>query len=81
MHNDLGMTIKITVRLPDEQVRYIDQQVAAGIAKSREDAIARALRDAEDERDLRVIEAAGPDSDLEGLTDWAAENQAYPNVD
>jgi len=81
MHNDLGMTIKITVRLPDEQVRYIDQQVAAGIAKSRADAIARALRDAEDERDLRVIEAAGPDSDLEGLTDWAAENQAYPNVD
>jgi Arc/MetJ-type ribon-helix-helix transcriptional regulator len=77
----VGMTIQITVRLPDEQVRYIDQQVAAGTAKSRADAIARALRDAEDERDLRVVEAAGADPDLDGLTDWAASNQAYPDVD
>jgi Arc/MetJ-type ribon-helix-helix transcriptional regulator len=76
-----GMTIQITVRLPDEQVHYIDQQVAAGIAKSRADAIARALRDAQDERDLQVIEAAGPDPDLEGLVDWAADHQAYPSVD
>jgi Arc/MetJ-type ribon-helix-helix transcriptional regulator len=75
------MTIQITVRLPDEQVRYLDRQVAAGTARSRADAIARALRDAEDEQDLQVIEAAGPDPDLEGLTDWAAEHQAYPNID
>jgi hypothetical protein len=35
----------------------------------------------DDERDLRVIEAAGPDPDLEGLTEWAETHQAYPDVD
>jgi Arc/MetJ-type ribon-helix-helix transcriptional regulator len=76
-----GMTIQITVRLPDEQVQYIDAQVAAGKATSRAAAIARALRNAEDEDDLRKIEAAGPDPDLDGLVEWAADNQAYPDVE
>jgi len=75
------MTIQITIRLPDAQVRFVDQQVAAGQAKSRAEAISRALRDAEDERDLRVIEAAGPDRDLDELVDWAGANQAYPDID
>lgn len=30
-----GMTIQITVRLHDEQVRFLDRQVAAGETKSR----------------------------------------------
>ena len=75
------MTIQITVRLPDEQVRYLDTEVAAGRAVSRAAAIARALRDAEDERDLRIVESAGPDRNLASLIEWAADNQAYPQVD
>ena len=76
-----GMTIQITVRLPDDRVHYIDRLVAEGRAKSRAAALDRLIRDAQDERDLRIIEAAGPDPDLEGLLEWAEANQAYPDVD
>src|SRR5436309_312955 len=38
-----GMTIQIAVRLPDDIVDYVDQQVAAGAAASRAAVVARAL--------------------------------------
>ena len=39
-----GMTIQITVRLPDEQVRFLDRQVAARETKSRVAAVRSAPR-------------------------------------
>lgn len=39
-----GMTTQITVRLPDEEVEFIDRRVAAGQVPSRAAAVAEALR-------------------------------------
>ncbi|HZM67806.1 MAG TPA: ribbon-helix-helix domain-containing protein [Nakamurella sp.] len=80
-----GMSTQITVRLPDEQVNYLDAEVAAGHATSRAAAITKALRREQrikaDERDLRIIQAADRDPDQEALQTWADAHQAYPAVD
>ncbi len=47
------MSIQIALRLPDDVVKYIDAEVAAGRAKSRSDVVARFV-----ERDRRRIRAA-----------------------
>lgn len=52
-----GMSIQIAVRLPDEQVAYIDSQVAAGRASSRADLITKLLvRERRRQRALDDIE-------------------------
>lgn len=37
------MTVQITVRLPDELVEFVDDEVRRGLAGSRADAVAKAL--------------------------------------
>jgi Arc/MetJ-type ribon-helix-helix transcriptional regulator len=67
------MTTQIAVRLPDEQVKFLDAQVAAGRVASRAELIARLLaREVRRQRALADIErmrAAGVhgNPDLEGL--------------
>jgi Arc/MetJ-type ribon-helix-helix transcriptional regulator len=67
------MTIQIAVRLPDEQVQFLDAQIAAGHAGSRAELIARLLaREVRRQQALADIErmrAAGVhgNPDLEGL--------------
>jgi Arc/MetJ-type ribon-helix-helix transcriptional regulator len=68
-----GVSIQIAVRLPDDLVAYIDEQVADGSAESRAAFVTRALererRRLAAERDARIY-AAQPGSDLDDLASW-----------
>jgi Arc/MetJ-type ribon-helix-helix transcriptional regulator len=70
------MTIQIAVRLPDDIVEFVDQQVAAGSAPSRAAVVARAL---EHERRRHVAEqdaqiyASLQRNEFDELATWAAD--------
>lgn len=70
------MTTQITVRLPDDEVAFIDTEVASGDAASRAAVVSRALRRemrrAANARDIAII-LKRPDADLDDL---AAHNAA-----
>ena len=70
-----GMSIQIAVRLPDDLVAYIDEQVAGGTAESRAAFVTRALererRRLAAERDAEIYAAQGR-SDLDDLASWSA---------
>jgi Arc/MetJ-type ribon-helix-helix transcriptional regulator len=78
------MSTQITVRLPDDQVDFLDAEVSAGHAPSRAAAIARALRREQRrrraEQDLETVLAAGKDPELTALQDWAG-HRTYPDLD
>ena len=67
------MSIQIAVRLPDEQVAFLDREISQGHASSRAELVSRAWRRMERERvasaDLEVIIASGGNrySELEGM--------------
>lgn len=68
------MSTQIAVRLADDVVRFLDQEVAAGHAPSRAAVIARAL-DRERRRELAVHDAAiyaesGEDPDLASMVSY-----------
>jgi Arc/MetJ-type ribon-helix-helix transcriptional regulator len=74
------MTTQIAVRLPDELLEYIDQEVASGAAPSRASVVIRALRRDRQRRraeaDARIyadLAARGTDDpdDLDGLVAWS----------
>jgi Arc/MetJ-type ribon-helix-helix transcriptional regulator len=79
------MSRQITVRLPDDQVDFIDQEVIDGNAPSRAAAISRALRREQRRRraegDLLVMFESGDDPDLVGLHEWAARGQDFTGID
>jgi Arc/MetJ-type ribon-helix-helix transcriptional regulator len=68
------MSTQIAVRLPDEIVAFLDEQVDSGAAASRAAVVTRALererRRAEAEQDARIYAAGGSD-DLDALAAWA----------
>lgn len=69
------MSIQIALRLSDEIVEYIDEQVAAGRAKSRSDVVTRFVeRDRRRERAARDVERLLSDRsvDLDDLATTAA---------
>jgi len=65
------VTTQIAVRLPDELVRYVDDAVAGGRARSRADLVARLIardaRRARAERDLQLLIDKGALRDEEHL--------------
>lgn len=72
------MTTQIAVRLPDEMVRFLDQNVEAGRAPSRAALVTAAL-----EREMRrqaaladaeILTARGAADDLDDLVAWSARN-------
>jgi Arc/MetJ-type ribon-helix-helix transcriptional regulator len=69
------MTKQITVRLPDDLVRFLDAEVTSEAAPNRTTVVARAL---ENERRRRLAERdaaiyrQGDDADLAAFTEWAA---------
>jgi Arc/MetJ-type ribon-helix-helix transcriptional regulator len=73
------MTMQITVRLTEENVAFVDQLVADGKAKSRADAVNRALRRERRRqaalRDAEIYSNATSDPELEA---WAAHASAHP---
>lgn len=70
------MTIQIAVRLPDEIVSFVDEQVRTGAAPSRAAVVARALeherRRAAAERDAAIYADNTASDDLDDLATWAA---------
>jgi Arc/MetJ-type ribon-helix-helix transcriptional regulator len=69
------MTIQIALRLPDDLVAFVDEQVSAGAATSRAAYVTRALerdrRREAAEHDARIYAAASQQSDLDELATWA----------
>ena len=70
------MTRQIAVRLDEELVRFVDDEVAQGRARSRADLLSRAIqrerRRRQAEQDVRILTATGPDPDLEAMARSAA---------
>jgi Arc/MetJ-type ribon-helix-helix transcriptional regulator len=70
------MSTQIAVRLPDELVAFVDQQVASGQAASRAQVVSRAVererRRRAAERDAEILARQGQVPDLAGLADFAA---------
>jgi len=70
------MSIQIAVRLPDDIVAFVDEQVSSGVAPSRAAVVTRALerdrRCKAAETDARIYAAASQPSDLDELATWAA---------
>lgn len=79
------MTIQITVRLPDEDVAYIDELVGDGEAPSRAAVVAASLkrdrRRRAAERDLAVILASATDPDPDDLDALSAHASRTPLTD
>ena len=78
------MNRQITVRLPDDQVDFLDAEVSAGHAVSRAAAIVHALRREQQRRrtecDLETVLAARDDPELTALQDWVG-HRTYPDLD
>jgi antitoxin MazE3 len=70
------MTIQIAVRLDDDIVAFVDEQVRSGAAPSRAAVVARALeherRRAAIARDVHIYAATANADDLDDLAAWAA---------
>lgn len=70
------MSKQITVRLPDEQVAFIDALVAAGDATSRADVVARAVERERRRivalRDVAILAGTRDESDLADLARYSA---------
>jgi Arc/MetJ-type ribon-helix-helix transcriptional regulator len=79
------MTTQIAVRLPDEMVEYIDQQIAAGKAKSRAafltSAAERERRRQRAERDAGIYASTGPDPAIEEWNTWAESQRDWSHLD
>ena len=71
-----GMSKQIAVRLPEELVDFVDEQVGSGAGRSRAAVVARALeremRRAIAARDAAILAASPPDPDLAGLVEHVA---------
>lgn len=79
------MTTQIAVRLPDELVAWVDQQVAEGKTRSRASAVERALRREVRrqlaERDAQIYAEMKPgDDELDEMLTWV-NNRAMPELD
>jgi Arc/MetJ-type ribon-helix-helix transcriptional regulator len=69
------MSVQIAVRLPDDVVTFVDEQVSSGAAASRAAVVARALdrerRRVAAERDAAIYAAGVEGHDLDDLAAWA----------
>ncbi|MGF0117610.1 ribbon-helix-helix domain-containing protein [Promicromonospora sp. Marseille-Q5078] len=79
------MTTQIAVRLPDELVAWVDQQVAEGKTRSRASAVERALRREVRrqlaERDAQIYAEMKPgDDELDEMLTWV-NDRAMPELD
>lgn len=70
------MSTQIAVRLPDDLVAFVDDEVRHGGASSRAAVVSRALererRRRIAERDAAILTADGTDAELDDLTQFAA---------
>jgi Arc/MetJ-type ribon-helix-helix transcriptional regulator len=71
------MSKQIAVRLPDDLVDFVDEVVSSGAGASRAAVLRRALererRRTIAERDAQILARTGPDPELSGLAEHAAQ--------
>ncbi|MDQ6835537.1 MAG: antitoxin [Actinomycetota bacterium] len=71
------MSKQIAVRLSDDLVEFVDDVVGSGAQRSRAAVVARALererRRMVAARDAEILAATGPDPELTGLAEHAAQ--------
>jgi Arc/MetJ-type ribon-helix-helix transcriptional regulator len=76
------MSKQIAVRLSDELVEFVDRAIASGDARSRAAVVTRALererRRAVAEEDAEILARTGPDPELAGLAEHAAQMPSKP---
>jgi Arc/MetJ-type ribon-helix-helix transcriptional regulator len=79
------MTTQITIRLPDDAVAFLDEQVRTGRAASRAQAVAREIKRAQRrlraEQDIPALLAAQPDDDLNALAEFASTKGEWSHLD
>jgi Arc/MetJ-type ribon-helix-helix transcriptional regulator len=72
------MTIQVTVRLPDDLVAFMDEEVAADHARSRADVVARALRRLRRHhiamKDAEIYAVTEPDADTVAIVEYAGSH-------
>lgn len=77
------MSKQIAVRLPDDLVAFVDEVVESGSERSRAAVVARALererRRIIAARDAEILARTGPDPELEGLAEYAANRPVAPD--
>lgn len=73
------MTIQIALRLPDELVAFLDEQVASGNASSRAAFVATALeremRRVGAQHDAAILQRVGAADDLDDLVQWSVDRR------
>jgi Arc/MetJ-type ribon-helix-helix transcriptional regulator len=77
----VGMSVQMTVRIPDNLAKYVDDRVESGEVSSRAELVARALdelmRREEREREIALVDELNAKGeslypDLNGLAEWGA---------
>jgi Arc/MetJ-type ribon-helix-helix transcriptional regulator len=70
------MTIQIAVRIPDDLLAFVDEEVSEGRARSRADLVTRTLARARQQQiaahDAEILAREGNDPDLLALAQYAA---------
>lgn len=78
----IGMSKQIAVRLPEDLVEFVDEQIKAGAATSRADAVARALarerRRTRAAQDLAILLAEREAEDPDRFDDLAEFARTLP---
>jgi Arc/MetJ-type ribon-helix-helix transcriptional regulator len=77
-----GMRKQIAVRIPDDLVDFLDEQVGSGVARSRAAIVTHALererRRTSAEHDAEILRRTGPDPELDGLAEHVAGGAFAP---
>jgi len=72
------MTIQVTVRLPDDLVSFMDEEVAAEHARSRADVVAQALRRLRRHQvavgDAEIYARTEPDDDMLAIMEYTGSH-------
>lgn len=75
------MTVQISLRLPDDLVKFLDQSVSTGVAGSRADLVSLALEREKRRQaalaDASILSAEGPEDDLDSLVEWTSDHASF----
>lgn len=75
------MTVQISLRLPDDLVEFLDRSVSTGAAGSRAELVSVALEREKRRQaalvDAAIVNAEGPQDDLDSLVEWTAHHASF----
>ena len=73
--------MQISLRLPDDLVEFLDRSVSTGAASSRADIVSVALEREKRRQaalaDAAIVNAEGPQDDLDSLVEWTAHHASF----